>query len=529
MNRLPFKFLAVVGALLFGIASVQAAEPAKGGTLIIGLEGEPGSLTGFMATDTAALMIASNIFNGLIGLDLDFNPTPDLAESWSVSDDGLLYSFNLVKNAKWHDGKPVTAADVEFTFNKIIAPVHPRARTWWPNVEYAKATGTYTFEIKLKGPYAPFMTMIGNILGSGTLIVPKHIYEGTNPKTNPANHAPIGSGPFKFKKWSKGSHVELVRNDDYFKKGKPYLDRVIVQFVPDATARLVAFERGDIDFLHWYIVPHDQVSRLRADSRYKIVDKGGEAAATNEFLLMNTRNQYLKDVRVRQALAYALERKDVQKAALFGEGKVAESHINSGLGWVYTNAYNYQQDVAKANQLLDASGFKRGGDGKRFALRIVWSSGRPYEGRAAEVIRDQLKAVGIDITIETFDRPTFIDRVFKKWDFDLAHQLFTTGPDPTISVTARYHTKQIKKAPFVNGMGYSNPELDKLFDTEFLETDRNKRREKWINIQRILMRDLPALPLFEMPIVNAVSAKFNDVITTPYGYVQSREDTYLVK
>ena len=529
MKKWVTRILIFIFSMMFFLGSAQAAEPKRGGTFIIGLEGEPGAATAHLATDTAALMVAANIFNGLIGIDLDFNPIPDLAESWTVSEDGLTYTFSIVKNAKWHDGKPLTAEDAEFTFNEIIAKVHPRAKSWWPNVESATATDPYTFVIKLKSAFAPFLTMVGNILGSGTLIMPKHLYEGTDPKTNPYNHKPIGSGPFKFKKWVQGSHIELVRNDDFFKEGKPYLDRIVVQFTPDAASRLVAFEQGELDFLHWYIVPHDQVARLRKDPRFKIVDRGGEAAATIELLLFNLRNPNLKDVRVRQAIAQALDLKDVQDKALFGEGKVCTSHISSGLGWVHTNQFKYTRNVEKANALLDEAGFPRKADGKRFSLRSFWSSGRPYEGRAAEVIRDQLKAVGIDVQISTFDRPTFIDRVFRKWDFDMAHQLFTTGPDPTISVTVRYHTKQIKKAPFVNGMGYSNPELDDIFDNEYKQTDRNKRRDMWIRAQEILMRDLPALPLFEMPIVNAVSAKFENVITTPYGYIQSREDAYMVK
>jgi peptide/nickel transport system substrate-binding protein len=529
MAKFMYKMFVIAGVVLLSVSLVQAAEPKRGGTLICGLSGEPATMTAHMSTDTSAMMVANNIFSALIGFDMDFKPTPELAESWTVSDDGLTYTFNMVKNAKWHDGKPVTAEDVEFTFNEIIAKVHPRSRSWWPNVESAKATGKYTFVIKLKSVYAPFITLLGSLCTSGTQIMPKHIYKGTDPKTNPANMAPIGCGPFKFKKWVRGSHIELVRNDNFFKKGKPYLDRVIFQVAPDAAARLLAFEQGDIDFLQWYIVPHDQVDRLRKDPRFKIVPKGGEAAATSEFLLFNHRNKYLKDSRVRQAIAYALDRKEIQDKSLFGEGKVARSHINSGLGWVYTDEFDYKQNVDKANQLLDEAGFPRGSDGKRFSLRESWSAGRVYEGRAAEVIRDQLKAVGIDIKIETFDRPTFIDRVFRKWDFDIANQLFTTGPDPTISVTVRYHTKQIKKAPFVNGMGYSNSELDNIFDNEYKELDRTKRREMWIQAQKILMRDLPGLPLFEMPVVQAVSAKFNDVVTTPYGYVESRENAYLVK
>ncbi|MBI4183200.1 MAG: ABC transporter substrate-binding protein [Proteobacteria bacterium] len=531
------KTLATVGLVAaFGLAvpAPAAAQPQRGGTLIIGLEGEPGSLVAHLATDTAALMVASNMLSTLFTLNFDFEPVPDLAEKWTQSADGRTYTFQLVRNAKWHDGKPVTARDVEFTFNEVIAKVHPRAASWWPNVEYAKAIDDYTFEIKLKEPYAPFLTVLGYTLGSGTMMLPKHVYQGTDPKTNPANAAPIGSGPFKFKEWVKGSHVELVRNDAYYKPGKPYLDRIIVRFLPDAAARLLAFERGEVDFLHWYIVPHDRVKDLRKDPRFQIVEKGGEAAATNEYLLFNLRNQHLKDVRVRRAIAYALDRSVIQDISLFGEGKPARSFVNSGLRWIFEPSYDVydgdaKKDLATANKLLDEAGFARGADGTRFSLRVFWASGRDYEGRAAEVIRDQLKQAGIDVKIQVFDRPTFIDRVFRQWDFDLANQLFTTGPDPTISVTPRYHTNQIKKQPFVNGMGYSNPALDKLFDAEFKIVDRKQRADMWRQIQKILMEDLPAVPLFEIPVVNAVSSKFKDVITDPQGYVQSREDAYMVK
>ena len=512
-----------------GGASAQQPAPRKGGTLIVGLEGEPGTLTAHLATDTVALIAATNVFNGLVGLDMNFEPIADLAQKWAISADGLTYSFELAPNARWHDGKPVTAEDVEYTFNEILAKVHPRAGSWWPNVASARATGPHSFEFRLKAPYAPFLTMLGSLLASGSLIMPKHVYQGTDPKTNPANQRPIGSGAFKFAAWEKGSHIELVRNDQYWKPGKPHLDRVVLRIAPDAAARLLAFERAEIDFLHWYIVPYDQVARLRRDKRYQIVERGGEAAATNGFLLINHRQAQLKDPRVRQALAYAIDREDIRKKALFGEGRAAASPISSGLGWIFTDKFDYPLDPARANALLDEAGFARGADGKRFGLRLHWATGRDYEGRAAEIIKDNLKAVGIDISIQVLDRLSFIDKVFRNWDFDLANQLFTTGPDPTISVTPRFHTSQIKKAPFVNAMGYSNPAVDALFDAEATMLDRAQRAETWRKIQELLMRDLPALPLFEVPIVNTVSAGFHNVITGPQGYIESRENAYFVK
>jgi peptide/nickel transport system substrate-binding protein len=296
-----------------------------------------------------------------------------------------------------------------------------------------------------------------------------------------------------------------------------------MKIMPDAAARLLAFERGEVDFLHWYIVPYDQVARLRKDARFQLIQKG-DAAATNGLLLMNHRNEYLKDVRVRRAIAHAINRDDISKKALFGEAKVAKSHVGSSLAWIYTDRFDYAFDPAKANQLLD-----RRFRGTAAALRIHWASGRDYEGRAAEIIKDNLRAVGIDVSVLVLDRPSFIDKVFRNWDFDLANQLFTTGPDPSISVTPRYHTKQIKKAPFVNGMGYSNPEVDKLMDAEFTEVDRSKRAAMWRSIQQHLMADLPALPLFELPPIHAASANFRDIVTGAQGYIEGRENAYAVR
>lgn len=521
--------LALLAALCFSTlpASTETA-PKRGGSLIIALENEPSTLAPYLTTDTPAFMVVNNIYNALVLLDENLQPKPELAKSWTVSADGRVYTFDLVTDAEWHDGTPLTAADVEFTFNELISKHHPRAGSWWGNVKSARATGPYTFEFRLKEPYVPFLTMLGSVLSSSALILPKHIYEGKDPKTNPANQAPIGSGPFKFVRWERGSYIELERNDKYWKKDKPYLDRVILQVMPDAAARFLAFERGEVDFLHWYIVPYDQVSKLRKDSRFDLVQMG-DAAATNGFMLINHRHPALKDQRVRQALAYAINRETIRDKALFGESKVARSHVSSNVAWAHTSDFDYEFDPAKANELLDEAGFARKADGTRFSLRLYWAAGRDYEGRATEIIKDNLRDVGIDVTIQTFDRPSFIERVYRQWDFDLAMQLFTTGPDPTISVNARYHTKQILKSPFVNAMGYSNPATDALFDTEYKESDSAKRRDIWHQIQKQLMTDLPALPLFELPPIHAVSARFKNVVTGPQGYIQGREDAYEVQ
>jgi len=522
-------------ATAFGVIAGSSTGPAfgqsprRGGTFVIAVEAEPAQAVGLLASDTQTWMVANNLFSGLVGLDFDFQPTPDLAESWTVSPDGLVYTFQLARNAQWHDGRPVTSEDVEFSFNEIISKTHPRASSWWPLVASARALDPQTFEIRLKERYAPFMSVLGFTLANGTVIMPKHIYAGSDPKNNPANMRPVGTGPFKFVRWVAGSHIELARNDRYFRAAQPYLDRIVIQFLPDASARMLAFERGEVDFLHWYITPHDQVARLRRDRRFDIVETGGEAAATNEYILINLRNEYLKHTGVRQAIAYAIDFDEVRTKSLFGEGKSALSILNSGVKWAFKDSFaKYQKpDRQKAEQLLDAAGFPRGANGTRFQIRLVWGQGREYEGRAAEIVRDHLQQVGIRVVVESFDRTTALNKVFRQWDFDMAHQLFTTGPDPAIGLTPRYHTNAIQRAPSSNAMGFSNPEVDRIMDIEYQEAEIAKRTALWHRVQDILAEEVPALPLFEMPQVNAISSRFKRVITTPYGYVESRNLAYM--
>ncbi len=237
----------------------------------------------------------------------------------------------------------------------------------------------------------------------------------------------------------------------------------------------------------------------------------------------------MRDPRARQALPHAINRATINQRSLFGEAKVARSHLGSTLAIFSTDRYGHAVDPAAANALLDEAGARRGANGRPFALRLFWASGRNKEGRSAEIIRDNLRDVGIDVTVQVFDRTSFIERVFRQWDFDLAVELFTAGPNPTVSVTPRYHSNQICRAPFVNGMGYANREVDALFDREAGMTDAAERRRAWHDIQRILMRDLPALPLYELPPIHAASSRFANVATGPPGYIENREDAFEVR
>jgi peptide/nickel transport system substrate-binding protein len=513
----------IVGVALFSFQPQAVKAQEYGGTFIKAVATEPSTLDHVFGFDFSAQTVMTNIYNPLIRLDYSFVPHPELAESWKISDDGKTYTFKLRSDVKWTDGTKFTAEDVKFTFSKMTCEMHNRSSTWCPKVESFETVGDDVFIINMKQPFAALLTILADH-NQGTLIRPKHVWEKGLDKNNPQLLKPVVStGPFKFSKWVKGSHIELVRNDKYFKKGLPYLDRVVIQFLPDEAGRLAAFQNGDIDMLHSYILPYEQVKNFRKDPKFQIVEHGNESTGTNQNLLLNHNSEYLKHKQVRQAIAHALDKESIADKVMFGASKVAHAHIAHGVKWAYFPEFDYKHDVKKANELLDAAGFKRGSDGMRFALRS-YSLPASFHGRTQEVAKSQLRDVGIELKIRLLDRPTYIELVFKTQDFDLAWQLFTTAPDPSLAVVHRYKSSSCMK-PYTNAC-WKNKKYDELTDGESLITDVPKRAALWKQIEELLMEELPAFPIFEMPNVQAVRAGFKDVIMDPLGYNGILEHAY---
>ena len=526
MKKSLFFLVITLSTLTFfcGLNTIFAKK--SGGTFIKVIENDPATLDYLFGKDFGALTTLTNLYNTLLTYDYNFDLHPELAESWKISKDGLTYTFKLRNDVKWHDGRSFTSKDVEFTFRELTCKKHNRAKTWCPKVESFSSPSDDTFVIKLNKKFAPLLTIIGDF-NTGTLIRPKHVWEKGIDKNNSQLYEPkVGTGPFVFKKWVKGSHIELVKNKNYWKPGKPHLDKVVIQFLPDESGRLAAFENGDIDMLHSYILPYEHVKRFKKDPNFQVIPHGNEGTGTNENLLMNHDNKYLKNKNVRHAIAFALNKEEIADAAMFGASEPTYGHVHPGVKWIYFPQYDYPQNVLVSNLLLDNAGFNRGSDGIRFSLRLYWAFGRAFEGRAAEVVRANLKKVGIDVKIKSYDRPAFIENVFTKRNFDMAHQLFTTSPDPTLSVVHRYKSSNIGRA-FANAAGWVNKEYDRLTDLEVGITNVRERAATWKRIQQILMDELPGYPLFGMPNMQLVRSGFADVVTSPIGYNGSLEDAYL--
>lgn len=516
-------------ALAGGLWQPAGAQesPRYGGTLIIGGSGDPVSLNlaaGFSTVDTLA---AAHIYSFLVVSDSELNPQPDLAESWKVSEDGLTYTFNLVKNATWHDGKPFTSADVKFSLTEALGKLHSRGAVVLKAVESVETPNPHTVVLKLKHPYDPLMKFLGN----EGFIIAKHIYEGTDILKNPANAKPVGTGPFVFKEWKRGSHITLERNPNYFKKGKPYLDRIIVKVVPDANSRMIAFEAKEIDYLYYVNLPPADVSRFKGRPGYVVTDKGHEDGPSVMLMAFNVRKAPFNNLKVRQAIAHAIDKQFIEEKADFGLGRPATGPIPSVMRWAYTsNVTRYDFDLKKAEQLLDEAGYPKQADGIRFKTSIIADRGALLYAKAAEIIRDQLGKVGIQVELRLMDRASMVDATYVRWDFDLQVHGLGTGPDPAIGVARTYVSTNIKPVAFANCTGYANKEVDELFALAERAPSVKKRAEYYHKVQQLLTRDVPYVWISEYGLNSGWRDEFKGLHTwAARSYTKLGDDTWWVK
>ena len=508
--------LAMVLALGIAWAGPVQGNPRKGGTLIFAMTADPSTLNCGIESSQIVAMVTSNIYNGLIHLDEESNAHPDLAQSWDISPDGLVYTFQLRDNVKWHDGQPLTSADVKYSFENLVGKYNARGREAYRNIKSIDAPSPTTVKITLKKPYSPFLEVLTAHDGC---IMPKHLYENTDVFKNPYNNNnPVGSGPFKFKEWSKGSHITLVRNENYFKKGRPFLDSVVYRIIPNASTRAIAFETGEINAIFASNnFPYQQIDRLKKLPNAVIKDIGSPSLIGVNFNLKG--NPALAKREVRVAFAHAIDKKFIVEKGLRGVGKVIDSVIPPGISWAYNpNVPKYPFDLKKANALLDEAGYPRTASGMRFSLRLAFEAGNDNSERPVQILREQLKAAGIDIKLERLERSVMMEKVFQKYDFDLWFGPLTTRGHPALGTARLYATSSITGQAFTNFTRYSNPRVDQLFDQAVAATKRPDMVKAYYEVQDILMHDLPTIPVADRLQLNIIKDQFRGALTSTETY-----------
>jgi len=501
------------------LSSVRAVEqPRLGGTFVVATTSDPSTYNMGTTVDWAPHegSGADSIFDALVYFDMNYTAKPELARSWTTSSDGLTWTFNLVQNATWHDGMPFTSADVKFSIETLYLPYHPYASRVFACVNRIETPDNYTVIFKLKYPFASLLTYLSYNCGQ---VLPKHLYEGTNPLNNTHNLNPIGTGPFKFQEWVRGDHITLVKNENYYMSGLPYLDKIVIKIIPDSAARILALEKGEVDSLLPWAIPLQDFKRLTTLSGIHAEVPATWFSGANG-IDINQRTPPLSDVGVRKAIAHAINRTFIHQTAFFGIGLLPTGPIGQDLTWCYEpNVTKYEYNVTEANRLLDQAGYSKGQDGTRFGLSLLYDVAATEDTRAAEVIKQNLKDVGIDITLKAVDRATLYDLYAVKWNFDLVIFKRSAGPDPYVALGRTYDSRNIKPVSGANSVGYNNTRVDTLFDMSGTEANQTIRAIYFREIQRILMEDLPMIPLWQTIWPMAASTKFHNIRTAinPFG------------
>ncbi|WP_066386295.1 peptide-binding protein [Neobacillus mesonae] len=470
-------------------------EVQQGGTLVLGTTASPTLFNPLYSTDTSSSMIEGFIYSGLVTIDREFNPVPDLAEKWENSDDGLTWTFQLRKGVKWHDGKDFTADDVVFTYSIPLSKDYkgPRGLSF-ETITKVEKVDDYTVKITLKEPYAPFLAFVGT---SG--ILPKHIL-GDVPIQDLGKHEfntknPIGTGPFKFEEWKDGEYIKLAANDDYF-LGKPKLDGIIDKIVPDSNALMAQMQTGEISLTS--IAPEQMESAKKLEEQGKVKILSGPSNSW-EYLGYNLRNPLFKDRNVRIALTHAIDKESIVKAILNGDGTVAHGP-GSPANWAFNeNMPKFEYDVNKAKELLKEAGWEKGSDGilqkdgKKFEFTIKTTSANETRQKIAQVVQEQFKQIGIKANIQLLEWSAYVKETSPpNWNFDAIVAGWSIGSDP--DPTWFWDTNEIEKG--LNYQAYSNQKVDELVRENTRIVDQQERLKIMHEVDQIVAEDQPATFLY---------------------------------
>ena len=523
------RWLAVVAVVGLVLPAEEASAQKRGGTLVMLVQPEPPTLASYISTSGPIGQVTSKIFDGLLEYDFSLKPVPGLAESWKVSPDGKTITFTLQKGVKFHDGKPFTSADVKFSVLDVLKKVHPRGPATFREVTEIDTPDSHTAVFRLSGP-APYLLMA--LSGYESPMLPKHLYEGQDIKASKYANAPVGTGPFKFVEWQRGQFIRLDRNPDYWKSGRPYLDRIVARFVADSATRTATIEKGEAHIGGFAAIPWPDVKTLAKLPTIETTTKGYEMSSPIVQLDFNTRKAPFDNVKVRQAVSYAVSRKAVIENVWFGWGRPATGPINSNFAPVgfYTSQvrkYDVPNGIETANKLLDEAGFKRGANGVRFEIvHDLTPYGEEWQ-RYGEYVQQVLAELGIKATLRYEDVPTWLKRLFTDYDFQLSSNWIQGLADPVIGVHRLYHSRQIRPGTvFVNESGWSSPRTDELMDQATVELDPKKRAALYHEFQKLVVEAAPLVWVHELQFVTVYNKQFKDLIVSPLGLYASFDRAY---
>ncbi|MGD0168101.1 MAG: peptide-binding protein [Smithella sp.] len=527
-------FLSLIIVLIVACGKKPAADlaqplsdkkPAYGDILVQGDIGDASNLIPLLASDSASHNIAGMVYNGLVKYDKDMNIVGDLAESWEISQNGLVITFHLRKGVKWHDGYPFTSADVLYTYQITIDPKTPTAYAGdFLKVKRVEALNDYTFRVTYAKPFAPAL------ISWSSAILPRHLLSGKDiTKSTLARH-PIGTGPYMFKEWVAGQKIALVSNPDYF-EGQPYIDGRITRIIPDSATMFLELRAQNIAMMG--LTPL-QYTRQTENNLFKNnFNKYRYLSFAYTYLGYNLKNPLFTDKRVRQAISYAINKNEIISGVLLNLGKPANGPYKPGT-WAYNDKVKiYDYNPKKARELLHEAGWTKLNsegvlekDGKPFIFEIVTNQGNETRQKCAEIIQRQLKEIGIIVKIRVLEWSAFVTDFINKRRFDSVILGWTIPLDPDAYDV--WHSS--KTAPEeLNFISYKNPEADEMLEKGRSTFDQKERKKYYDRFQEILAEDQPYTFLYVPEALIIIHKRFRGIQPAPIGLEYNFTKWYVPK
>jgi peptide/nickel transport system substrate-binding protein len=476
------------GLLAVALASTAFAAQAQTppGVLVVAQIAEPKSLDPHAVTAVNDFRILMNLYEGLVRYapgTLEVEPA--LAESWEISADGTVYTFTLREGVSFHDGTPVTAEAVKFNFDRMLDEEHPFHDTgpfplsfFFSSVEEVEAVDAQTVRFQLDAPYAPFLSNLA--YPTGLIVSPAAVEaHGDDFGRNPA-----GTGPFRFTEWVSNNRVVVEANPDYW--GEPtQLQAVVFRPITDANTRVAEMLSGGVDVM--VEVPPDNVSMFEEDANFTVYEQAGPHLW---FLILNTKEGPMADVRVRQAVNYAIDKQALVENVLQGTAEVAAGPTPPAFAWAYNDELApYPHSPERARQLLAEAG----AEGASLTFYVTeGGSGMLDPVAMGAAIQADLAEVGLDVTIETYEWNTFLGQVNPGLEgkADMAQMAWMTNDPDTLPYLALRTNAWPEDGGFNSGY-YSNPEVDQLLEEARRATDQAERAELYKEMQAIVHEDAP--------------------------------------
>ncbi len=492
---------------------VSDSSPAYGDIMVEGSIGDASNLIPILSSDSASHGIASMIYNGLVKYDENLKIVGDLAESWNISEDGLIITFKVRKGVKWHDGYPFTAEDVLFTYQVTIDPKTPTAYSGdFLKVKKAEVIDPYTFRVTYDIPFAPALA------SWSAAVLPKHLLNGKDITRTKLSRSPIGTGPYMFKEWKTGQKIVLISNPDYF-EGRPYIDGYIIRIIPDMATMFLELRAKGIDRMS--LTPLQYTRQTENRFFYNNFNKYRYLSFSYTYLGYNLRNPFFKDKRVRQAISYAINKEEIIKGVILGLGKEATGPFKPGT-WAYNSEvkkYNY--DPKKAKKLLAEAGWKdTDGDGildkngNPFVFEIITNQGNEIRAKCAEIIQRRLADIGMKVKIRIIEWAAFIKEFINKRRFDAIILGWTIPLDPDLYDV--WHSSKTGPEE-LNFISYKNDEVNQLLEKGRSTFDKKGRKRCYDRIQEILAEEQPYTFLYVPDALPIISSRFRGIKPAPIG------------